>query len=186
MSRLPTQESCAPKGGEEPDPREVFQWAFVSLPFAGSTPLIVQDAVRPEWSQLFWDLGFRHHPELQTKKIRPPHRGQQHSLNGSVLVVDVDDPDPDPVVIQDPAALTAFEQEIQLERYRQLGRIPEPNPVVEGAEELSGDLFDPADHTPSTVNGYLMAAQPVERRRVIAAEMTGKKRDQILRKWRDV
>lgn len=178
MSRLPTIDNCDPE-----DPREAFQWAFVALPFAGSTPLMVDPNIRPEWSQLFWDLGFRHHPELQTKRVIPPHRGPQHALNPSVMVVDKDEPDPDPVVIQDPASLNAYEQDIQLERYRHLGRLPEVPKEPEGAEVWSGGLFDPSEHTPSTVNGYLMAASPVERRRVLAAEMVGKKRDQILRRW---
>lgn len=179
--RLPTLETC-----DQSNPKEAFQWAFVSLPFQGSTPLLVQPEVRPEWSQLFWDLGFRHHPELMTKKLRHPYRGQQHALNGGVKVVDIDDDGPDPVEIPDPAEFTAHEQQLMIERMRQLGRLPEKNPEVDRASVEGGELFNPADHTPSTVNGYLMACSPAEKRRVIAAEMTGKQRDQILRKHRGV
>ena len=43
--------------------------------------------------------------------------------------------------------------------------------VVDGS-----DLFNPADHTVSAVNGYLMAPIPMsEKRRVIALEMSSKK-----------
>lgn len=175
MSQIPKQENCNPE-----DPRDAFRWAFVALPFAGSTPLIVDPNVIPDWSQLLWDLGFRHHPELQTKRVIPPPRGPE-MFNPAVLVVDKDAPDPDPVVIQDPATLNAHEQEIQLERYRQIGRLPAEGNPGEGAELYGGNLFNPSDHSPSTVIGYLMAASPAERRRVLAAEMCGRKRDRILR-----
>lgn len=189
MSRLPTQENCEPEEGSEVDPKEIYQWALTALPFAGSTPLLIQPEARAQWSELLWNLGFRHHPELQTKKIRAPHRGQQHALNGAVQVVDINDPDPDPVTIPDPLAYTPHEQAVMAERLYHGGMLGDRVPAYrqhEFAEEESGDAFNPADHSPSTVNGYLMAAKPAERRRVIAAEMTGKCRDQILRKWKGV
>lgn len=183
---FPTYESCQPGDGVEPNPEQIFQWFLTALPFAGATPFIIQPELRGEWSQYFWDLGLRHHPELQTKRIVPPIRGQRNSMNAAVAVVGVDDPDPSPEVIQDPATLTREAQELQLNEYRKLGRLPEVRPSVEGAEVLAGPLFDPAEHSPSTVNGYLMAASEFERRRVVAAEMVGKKRDQVLRKWKGV
>lgn len=177
-------EACQPAEGAEPDPKQVFQWAFQSLPFAGSTPLLVQPEVRPEWSELFWDLGFRHHPELQTKRIVAPIMGQRNAMNGAVMVVDRDDPDPTPEVIQDPATLTAEARELQLNEYRKLGLIPPWDRPVEGAEVVCGPLFDPSEHQPATVNGYLMGASEVERRRVVAAEMAGKNRGRILSNWK--
>jgi hypothetical protein len=175
MARLPTLETC-----NQDDPKDAFQWAFVNLPFAGSTPLLVQPEVRPQWSQLFHDLGFRHHPELQVKKLRHPYRGQQHALNGSVQVVDMDDPDPDPVNIPDPLEYTQHEQQVMLERIEH-GRRSGERAKPEGAS-VDREQFNPSDHTCSTVNGYLMACSPAEGRRVVAAEMVGKARDQILRK----
>ncbi|RJO79306.1 DUF2744 domain-containing protein [Nocardia panacis] len=175
--RLPTQENCDPE-----DPKEAYQWAFVCLPFYGTTPLIVQPEARAEWSELFWDLGFRHHPELQTKKIRPPWRGQQHALNPSMQVVGIDEPDTEPISIPDPAEYTVHEQEVMLERLRQLGRIGDRPTAAEGAEVV-GPQFNPADHSVSFVLGYLMNASPGERRRVIATEMTGKRRDGIMRRY---
>lgn len=171
-----TFESCQPAEGEDPNPRLVFQWALQSMPFAGATPLLVQPQVRPEWSEMLWDLGFRHHPDLATKRIVPPMRGQRNSLNGAVALVGVDEPDPAPEVIQDPATLTVEGQEAQLEEYRKLGRLPAVSRSVEGAEIVSGPLFDPSEHTVSAVNGYLLAPIPVvEKRRVMAAEMASKK-----------
>ncbi|MBP2211077.1 hypothetical protein JOJ87_001421 [Rhodococcus ruber] len=188
MSRLPTYETCQPPEGEEPDPREIFQWVFVQLPYVGSTPLIISPQVRPEWSKLFWELGFRHHPELQKKKIRVPHRGQQHALNGSVQIVDIDDPDPDPVVLPNMAEFTPHEQAVIAEQLRYSGAIQGESTARATAKVLDGPPFDPAQNTVSAVNGYLTAmnamGQETEMRRVVAAEMTGKKRDGILRKWR--
>lgn len=188
MSRLPTYENCQPPEGEEPDPTQIFQWAFVALPFSGSTPLIVQPQVRPEWSKLFWDMGFRHHPELQTKKVRAPFRGPKHALNGSVQIVDMDDDGPGNVVLPDPEEYTQFEQQALAERLYFAGALKDVIPAghEQTASVDTGELFNPADHTPSTVNGYLMAASPAERRRVIAAEMTGKCRTSILNKHRGV
>ncbi|WP_431941684.1 phage gene 29 protein family protein [Nocardia grenadensis] len=187
-SRFPTYESCQPAEGEEPDPREIFQWALTALPFSGATPLIVQPQIRPEWSELFWKLGFRHHPELQTHRVDPPPRGQQTVLNGAVSVVEKDAPKQDLVKIPDPLKYTPHEQAVMAERLYWAGALRDKVPQSEAtaAEEGSMDEFNPADHSPSTVNGYLMAAKPAERRRVVAAEMTGKRRDQILRKWADV
>ncbi|WP_280395568.1 phage gene 29 protein family protein [Nocardia brasiliensis] len=189
MSRFPTYESCQPAEGEEPDPKLIFQWALGYIPFHGSTPLILQEEARAMLSQLLWDFGFEHNPEKQTKKIRLPWRGQQHYLNGSAQIVDIDDPEPDPVTIPDPLDYTAHEQAVMAERLYHAGMLGDKVPVYrenEYAEEESGEIFNPSDHSPSTVNGYLMAAKPAERRRVVAAEMTGKCRDQVLRKWRGV
>lgn len=180
-SRLPTVDNC-----DQDDPKEAFQWAFVALPFQGTTPLKVQPEVRSEWSQLFHDLGFRHHAELQTKKIRHPYRGQQHALNGLVRVVDMDDDEPDPVEIPDPAEFTVHEQELMIERLRHLGRLGERPIEPAGASVDPGEVFNPSDHTVSTVNGYLMACNSAEKRRVVAAEMAGKHRDGILRKHRGI
>lgn len=175
--RFPTYEECQPTEGAEPDPRVIFQWFLNKLPLTGDEWFTIDPNIREEWSQLFWDLGLRHDPLLQTKKIVAPYRGQQHALNGSATVVGVDEPDSPPVVIQDPASLTAHEQAVQLERYRQLGRLPEIKSGPAGASVEYGEtLFNPLDHTVSAVNGYLMAPIPIEeKRRVIAAEMASKK-----------
>lgn len=185
MAGFPTYEGCQPAEGEEPDPEKVFQWVFVALPFTSSTPLLIQPQVRPMWSELFWNLGFRHHPELQTVKIRHPRRGQLHALNGSTSVVPIDDPEPDPITIPDPLAYSPHEQAVMAERLYHSGALRDAIPA--GLPQLAsvdtGEQFDPRGYSVATVNGYLMAASPAERRRVIAAEMTGKARVSILRKW---
>lgn len=177
MSRFPLPEDC-----DQTKPEEAFQWAFVALPFTGSTPLLIDPNVRPEWSKLFWDLGFRHHPELQTMKVRPPVRGQQHVLNGMVEVVERDSPEPPEIVIQDPETLARHEQEVVAEKLRYLGVVNDrpSRPALQKARVRTGPLFDPAEHSPSTVKGYLMGQDEPEIRRVIAKEQTGKARGQIL------
>lgn len=177
MARFPTYEDC-----DQEKPEEAFQWALTAFPFTGSTPLLIDPHVRPEWSKLLWDLGFRHHPELQTKKVRPPLRGQQHVLNGMIEVADVDAPEPPDIVIQDPELLARHEQEVVAEKLRYLGVVkdaPEAHPLQK-ARVKTGPLFNPAEHSPSTVKGYLMGQDEREIRRVLAAEMRGKARPQIL------
>ncbi|MEU4709518.1 DUF2744 domain-containing protein [Nocardia salmonicida] len=182
MARL-SYEACQPKPGEEPNPRRLYRWALDVLPFSGSTPLLVQPEAQEQWSELLWDFGFRHHPELQTKKVVQPWRGQQHSLNGSARVVGIDDPEPDAVRIPDPLSYTPHEQAVMAERLYHAGMIGDRVPKWEqGASAEAGEPFNPSDHSVSGVNGYLLAPIPIgEKRRVIAAEMVGKKRDGILR-----
>lgn len=178
-SRIPTAESC-----DQTDPRTVFKWAFVAWPFTKDQPFTPPSDLAEEWSQRLWELGFRHDPDAQTKKIRPPHRGQQHPLNNTSHVVDVDEPEPDPVVIPDMSGYTAHEQVVVAEQLYQNGILRRQAPEVDKAEVIGGPQFNPSEHSPSTVNGYLMGQPAHERRRVLAAEMCGKKRDQILRKWK--
>ncbi|WP_280430042.1 phage gene 29 protein family protein [Nocardia brasiliensis] len=180
MQAFPTLASC-----DQGKPEEAFQWAFVALPFEGSTPFLIQPEARPEWSQLFWDLGFRHHPELQTRKVRPPIRGGAHTLNPSVSVVDVNDPDPEEFTAPNMADYTAHEQAIVAEQLRHLqnqGDRPGPDDTA----AVVGELFNPADHSVSYVLGYLHHATEYERRRVIASEMTGKRRDGIMRRYKGI
>jgi len=87
-------------------------------------------------------------------------------------------------VIPDVSAYTPAEQSIIAAQLYETGLLTPPEPVIDKADVVLD--FNPAEHSPSTVNGYLMAVSDAERRRVIALEMTGKARDQILRKWRDV
>jgi hypothetical protein len=175
--KFPTVETC-----NQDDPREAFQWAFVALPFEGSTPFLIQPEARADWSQLFHDLGFRHHPELQVKKVRPPLRGGVHALNPAMKVVPVDDPDPPEMTAPNMADYTAHEQAIMAEQLRHLenqGARPDRADKASVVEPL----FNPSDHSVSFVLGYLHHASDAERRRVIAAEMTGKNRDGIRRRY---
>ncbi|CCW14597.1 phage gene 29 protein family protein [Rhodococcus aetherivorans] len=184
--RIPTRENCDPN-----DPEDKFQWVFVAWPFMGDQTYTPHDDILKMWSKRMCDLGFElPDPDKSQLKLVGPVRGPQHTLNGAVGWVDKNDPDPEPVVIPDMGAYTRFEQEIVAEQLRYHGVIPGEEQKVSKAKVRTGDQFEPSEHSPSTVNGYLLGVQAqgnsAEMRRVVAAEMAGKKRDQILRKWRGI
>lgn len=70
------------------DPRQHFAWAIPSFPAPnkdmGDVP--VPTPVRPELSQRWWDLGFRHHADLQTKWFVPGDHPEAGYLNVPELV----------------------------------------------------------------------------------------------------
>jgi hypothetical protein len=177
---IPTYEWCQLNPD---DPEVVNQWALVAIKLVGSEAFTPDEESRRWLSKHLHDLGFRHHPELCEKKLRTPPRGPQHVLNNLSTWVGLDEPEPEPLVIPDVSAYTVHEQEIIAEQLRYTGVVPTPTPEPDGLAEAAAAPFDPSDHSPSTVNGYLMAAGDAERRRVVALEMVGKRRDQILRKW---
>lgn len=198
--RLPTYEKCA---GSD-DPRVRHQWAFVQWPFLndqGYTP--APDALEL-WSVRLDQLGYVHGPTLaqladengmihvsqlpeQTIKLAVPYRGQQHYLNGAAMWIDRDADEVEPVNIPDPAEFTVHEQLVMQERMRYTGTLKDPEPEPDGLAEEFKPQFNPTDHTPSAVNGYLEACSAMgnmhEMKRVVAAEMMGKHRQQILKRW---
>lgn len=181
--KIPTRDNCNPD-----DPYEAFQWLFVALPFVGDQTFTPQDDILRQWSKRMADLGFEQPDPAKAKiKLRPARRGPEHTLNGLSDWVSVDEPDPEPVIIPDVGLYTRSEQEIIAEQLRYHGVVKDEPRQESTARAYSLDQFDPSDATPSEVNGYLkgIASQGnwEEMQRVIAAEMTGKKRDQILRKW---
>ncbi|QIS21252.1 phage gene 29 protein family protein [Nocardia terpenica] len=165
---------------DESNPDDI-EWMFTHLPLSDSLPLQVQPKARKEWAQLFTAYGVRWHPELATKKLRHVGRGGAHDLNGLRVVLDVNDPDPEPIRVPDPEEMTHAEQAFMAERLRYLGRMPAPPHRVP-----AGERMDPAKHEAAVVLGYLMGCDEVEKRRVIAAEMTGLAREEILEKYRGV
>jgi len=198
--RLPLQETC-----DQNDPREAHQWLFVALPFGETQSHTPDVRMLPSWSQRVADAGYMHVNQIralanedgfvhvdqlpkQRKRLRAPYRGQQHYLNGACEWVDMDEPDPEPFIVPDPAAHTPHEQAAMVERLYYTGALKRPEPEVDKASVGEArPVFNPAEHSPSEVRTYLeYCANDAERRRVIAAEMTGKKRPQILRnpKWR--
>ncbi|WP_159840220.1 phage gene 29 protein family protein [Nocardia sp. CY41] len=128
-------------------------------------------------------------PALATKKVMRPYRGEQHQLNAMGTWVPVDEEEPEPVVIQDPATMTVREREAQIERLRYMGyRINEPEEpqrtarVVDAVDEPP--QFDPTTHTVTEVNAYLRDSKTsdLERRRVLYAERKNKARPGILKR----
>lgn len=68
MTEIPLQQNADPD-----NPRTALGWAMVGLPFQGqAVPMVVQPSQYEEWSQQLWNIGLRHHPELQTVHYQPP------------------------------------------------------------------------------------------------------------------
>lgn len=172
MSRLPTFEDSR---GVQDDPKEMFQWAFVAVRLAGDTEFTPNPEAREWLSEHLWDLGFRHDPALMLKKLRTPHRGQQHYLNNTSEWVGIDEPDVAPVALPNMDEYTLHEQALVQEQlyYTGVGKRPEPA-EPDKASVVSAPAFDPFDYSVSTVKGYLLGVDEAERRRVLALEMGGK------------
>lgn len=130
---LITQDMCDPD-----NPEEMALWAFFFLPQVGGAPMISHPDYYRKWSQHFYDLGFRHHPELQTKKLNPPMRGPYHAYNNAAVWVGVDEPEPEPIVLPDVSKLTDQEKYVMVEQLRAAGVIPESNPNTDVAKARSG------------------------------------------------
>jgi hypothetical protein len=115
------------QGNCDPDkPDEHLLWALTQVPITTHQPMIIQQNIARAISTHLWNCGFRHNPELQTRKLLPPFRGQQHALNGSARWVKMDEPEPDPVVLPDMTALTPHEQELVIQQLKEMGRIEDP------------------------------------------------------------
>ncbi|MBV7294935.1 DUF2744 domain-containing protein [Corynebacterium sp. TAE3-ERU12] len=68
MFSVPDQDKCDP---ESPD--EHLLWALMGLPGPGATAvMLVPEPALRQWSKHLWECGFRHHPELQTRRYEPP------------------------------------------------------------------------------------------------------------------
>ena len=191
-SRIPTWDNC-----DRTDPRMRLKPACVGLPWAGQQRFTPPGDLAEEWSE-HWDAigvvyvgdiaaladedGMIHVDQLPKPRLKlvPPHRGQQHPQNATMQWVDVNEPDPKPVVIPKVTSdvYTRHEQEVIAEQLYYDGVIQRPDPERDLAAVEK--TFDPRDSTPSEVRGYLIGADDRERSRVLALEMTGKAREQIL------
>lgn len=198
--RLPTYDTCA---GSD-DPRVRHQWVFAQWPFLNGQGYTPSPDGLELWSERLDQLGYVHAPTLakladergmihvsqlpaQQIKFVAPYRGQQHYLNGAATWVPMDAEEIEPVVIPDPLEFTVHEQAVMQERMRYGGTLRDPEPVEDGAAREFRPQFDPTDRSPSAVNAYLeacdMMGNDAEIRRVVAAEMMGKHRQQILTRW---
>ncbi|GAB4582312.1 phage gene 29 protein family protein [Nocardia sp. IFM 10818] len=86
---LPLQHEC-----NQDDPEEAYLWALVSLPGPRNGPLLVPQQVLGKWSERLWDLGFRHHPELQTLEYHPSATDGEHWLAQAGAWVPIGTPRP--------------------------------------------------------------------------------------------
>ncbi|MFI9507579.1 DUF2744 domain-containing protein [Nocardia sp. NPDC052566] len=132
--RIPRQDQCDPT-----DPEQHALWALVCPPAAGETPMLIPEWVARQISAALWHCGFRHHPELQTRKFQRPYRGAQHPLNGSGRWVDINEPDPEPVILPNLAEMTPAERDAVIAQARALGMVPEPQEPPNVARIENGD-----------------------------------------------
>ncbi|WP_280389319.1 phage gene 29 protein family protein [Nocardia wallacei] len=175
------------------DPEERFLPALQCIPMGpGMQRMVLPEAICRFISKHLTEAGCPPmDPALATKKYRPPVRGQNHPLNSAADWVPLDAPEPEPVVVQDPATLTVHEQEAQLERYRYMGykveKPPPPEPQAFEIDQLDDPpRFPPGEHTVTEVCAYLRElgdTDPVERGRVLYAERHGKGRNRILKRF---
>lgn len=121
QQRFPQQSNCDPA-----DPQEHFLWALAQIPYGDRANQPIQPKIARVISKHLHELGFRHHPQLQTKKLQMPHRGPQQALNGLAVWVPMDSEDPDPVVLPNVRALTRQEQELMKNELKEVGLIPDP------------------------------------------------------------
>lgn len=108
------------------DPEEHFLWALTSVPGMGKSPMMIPLQMAKMISTHLHESGFRHHPDLQKKKMLRPFRGQQSNLNPSGKWVPIDTPEPEPIRIPDIKQLTPHEREALLAQYRAQGLLDEP------------------------------------------------------------
>lgn len=120
----PQQNQCDMK-----DPTEHFLWGLAQIP-VGNEMMPVQIATARNMSQHLHELGFRHHPKLQTKKLQLPVRGSQSNLNGLARWVPMDAEDPDPLVLPDVKAMNAEEREWVHQELKNVGHINDPKPDI--------------------------------------------------------
>lgn len=196
MPRIPTQQWCL----EQDDPKKRHQWVFVGSMVYGATARYTPDDDSLEvLSERLQETGYMHVSELealavdgaipvaalrqQVTKLKLPPIGQHHTLNNTSTWVGMDEPDSAPMVSQDMTVFTAEQNRDHVRQLQEMNIIPtpaEPGPGTASVVTEVPKTFDPSAHSPSVVVGYLLGQDDTERRRVVAAEMRGKRREKIL------
>lgn len=109
---IPLQSDCDPT-----NPEEHFLWALVGLPGPGKhAPLMIPSVGLRPMSQRLWDLGYRHHPELQTLKFVPPASETSWIAGAAGRWAPIDEVLPAEVTAPDTSGLTMEEKRVVLER----------------------------------------------------------------------
>ncbi|MFE7797052.1 DUF2744 domain-containing protein [Nocardia sp. NPDC057440] len=119
--RFPQQKDCDPT-----DPEQHFLWALTQIPYNHQVTQPVQPRIARVMSKHLYELGFRHHPQLQSKKLQMPYRGQQHTLNGMSVWVPMDSEAPEPPPQHNVKAMTREEQEVLKKELEDVGLIQPP------------------------------------------------------------
>lgn len=148
QSNLPLQENA-----DYSDPELALAWTYVNSPgiTEQSAPLTLPGPLGRCMSKHQRQLGVVHVDELramadengmihidqlpvQQKKYQRPIRGQQIPLNNASTWVPMDTPEPEPIVIQDPQAMTRPEIEALKARLRDMGEFDVDEPGADVAE----------------------------------------------------
>lgn len=149
-SNIPLQENA-----DYSDPEQALAWTLVNSPgmTPQSAPLTIPGPLGRCLSKHQRELGVVHVDEIraladdnglvhvdqlpvQTKKYQRPVRGQQTDYNNASTWVPMDTPDPEPIVIQDPQAMTRHEIEAVKQRLAEMGELPTIEIKPDVAEEL--------------------------------------------------
>lgn len=197
MPRIPTQQWCL----EQDDPKKRHQWLFVGgMVYGANARYTPDDDSMDVLSERIHETGYMHVSEVaaladatghvhvsqlrpQVKKLRLPSMGQHHTLNNTSSWVDMDEPDAVAMVAQDMDVFTTEQNQAHFDQLLEKGfRPPEPElgPAEASVVTDPPKTFDPSHHSPSVVVGYLLGQDDTERRRVVAAEMRGKRREKIV------
>lgn len=140
MERFPQQ-----KDVDFSDMESALVWTLAQIPFSDRVTMPIQlnvakciarhqnqlGVVHVDYLKTLADEnGYIHVDQLpkQQKKLRMPHRGQQHHLNGSATWVGMDAPEADPVVLPDVEAMTVHERKWLVEELKNVGAIQDPPP----------------------------------------------------------
>lgn len=186
MPRIPTQDWCL----AQEDPKKRHQWAFVrSMVYGGSEMYTPDDDSLEVLSERLPETGYVHVSDLeaiadadgnihvsqlpvQTKKLKLPPMGQHHTLNNTARWVDMDEPDEVSMVSQNMDVYTTEQNADHFDQLLDKGfRPPNQQDGPATAEVVIPKTFNPSEHSPSVVIGYLIGQDEAERRRVLALEM---------------
>ena len=188
MPRIPTQQWCL----SQDDPKKRHQWAFVGSMVYGATARYTPDDDSLEvLSERLPLAGYVHVSDLhaladedgsihvsqlpvQVKKLRLPPMGQHHTLNNTSDWVDMSEPDAVAMVAQDMDAFTTEQNRNHFDQLLDKGFRPPDEVDGPGTASVEVDppkTFNPSEHSPSIVIGYLLGQDDAERRRVLALEM---------------
>lgn len=146
---IPTQQDADLR-----DPKQHFSWALKNMPMISGIGAVTHPGILEAWSQHLWDCGFAHRDYLvaladadgkidvgqlptQTIKLLPPMRGQRTDYNNAARWVSIDQPEPEPFVVQDVRKLTIQEQHAVRDMLIETGVVTETSHSPSLAEEFN-------------------------------------------------
>lgn len=134
---IPSQEEHDPQ-----KPEEHFLWALRSMPSYAGSGVITHSGFLRKWSEHLWKVGFRHRDYLESLadedgnihisklpdqqiRFQEAFRGPHHQYNPAARWVEMDEKDPEPVIVPNIKDLTLQEQHALLYQFAQAGMTPQ-------------------------------------------------------------